>query len=65
MKRIKEKYGIESNIQLVIILIVFSVTGSIAVMVAKPLLNLVGANAETMSLWIYIPIRIFIIFPTC
>ena len=64
MKRIKEKYGIESNIQLVIILIVFSVTGSIAVMVAKPLLNLVGANAETMSLWIYIPIRIFIIFPT-
>ncbi len=64
MKKLKAKWGIDSNLQLVIILIVFSVTGSIAVAIAKPLLNIVGANADVMSLWIYVPIRIFIIFPT-
>jgi len=64
MKKLKAKWGIDSNLQLVIILIVFSVTGSIAVAIAKPLLDLVGANADVMSLWIYVPIRIFIIFPT-
>ena len=64
MKKLKAKWGIDSNLQLVIILIVFSVTGSIAVAIAKPLLNIVGANADVMSLWIYVPIRIFIIFPS-
>ena len=64
MKKLKEKWLIKSNFQLIIILVVFSITGSLALWVAKPLLNLVGANANTLSLWIYIPIRIAIIFPT-
>ena len=63
MKKLKEKWGIDSNFQLVIILIVFSVTGSIAVTIAKPVLNLVGLDKETVSPWIFWPIRIFIIFP--
>ena len=64
MKKLKEKWLIKSNFQLIIILVVFSITGSLALWVAKPLLNLVVENADTLSLWIYIPIRIAIIFPT-
>ena len=63
MNRLKEKWGIDSNFQLVIILIVFSVTGSIAVWIAKPLLDFIGLDKETLSPWIFWPIRILIIFP--
>ena len=64
MKKLKAKWGITSNLQLVIIFLVFSITGSIALWVAKPLLNLADVNSETMNIWLYIPIRIGIIFPT-
>lgn len=64
MKKLKAKWGITSNLQLVIIFLVFSITGSIALWVAKPLLNLADANSESMSTWLYVPIRIGIIFPT-
>ena len=63
MKRFKEKWGITSNFQLVIIIIVFSITGSVAVLVAKPVLDLVGLDKEALSPWVFWPIRIFIIFP--
>ncbi len=63
MNRLKEKWGIRSNFQFFIILVVFSITGSVAVLIAKPLLNLVGLEKELFSPWVFWPIRIFIIFP--
>tara|TARA_B110000008_G_scaffold91907_1_gene94160 strand:- start:364 stop:672 length:309 start_codon:yes stop_codon:yes gene_type:complete len=63
MNRLKEKWGITSNFQIIIILLVFSITGSIAVVVAKPVLNLLGLDKEVLSPWIFWPIRILIIFP--
>ena len=64
MKKLKEKWGITSNFQLMIILIVFSVTGSIAVWIAKPILDFIGLDKSAVSPWIFWPIRIAIIFPT-
>ena len=63
MRKFKKKWGITSDFQLVIILIVFSVTGSIAVWIAKPLLDFVGLDKTTLSPWVFWPIRISIIFP--
>jgi hypothetical protein len=63
MNKLKEKWGITSNFQIIIILLVFSITGSIAVWIAKPVLNLVGLDKEVVSPWLFWPIRIFIIFP--
>jgi len=63
MRKLKEKWGITSDFQLVIILIVFSVTGSIAVWIAKPLLDFVGLDKTALSPWVFWPIRISIIFP--
>ena len=63
MSRLKEKWGITSNFQIIIILIVFSITGSVAVWIAKPVLNLVGLDKEVVSPWLFWPIRILIIFP--
>ncbi len=63
MTSFKEKWGITSNFQFIIILIVFSVTGSLAVWVAKPILELVGLDKSAVSPWVFWPIRIAIIFP--
>ncbi len=63
MKRFKSKWGITSNFQLIIILIVFAITGSIAVWIAEPLLYFIGLEKTTLSPWIFWPIRISIIFP--
>lgn len=63
MTSFKEKWGITSNFQFIIILIVFSVTGSLAVWVAKPILELVGLDKSAVSPWVFWPIRIAVIFP--
>ena len=63
MKKLKEKWGIISNFQLIIIFFVFSVTGSLSLWVAKPLLDFIGLEEATLSPWIFWPIRISIIFP--
>lgn len=63
MKRLKEKWGINSNLQLLIIFFVFSITGSLALWVAKPLLSTLGMERESLSPWIFWPVRILIIFP--
>ena len=63
MKKLKEKWRINSNFQLFIILLVFTITGSVAVVIAKPVLNLIGLERTTVVPWIFWPVRILIIFP--
>ena len=63
MKKLKEKWGITSNFQLLIIFLVFSVTGSLSLWVAKPLLDFIGLEEAALSPWVFWPIRISIIFP--
>ena len=63
MNKLKEKWGITSKFQIIIILLVFSITGSIAVWIAKPVLSLVGLDKDALSPFVFWPIRIFIIFP--
>ncbi|NAS30500.1 diacylglyceryl transferase [Flavobacteriaceae bacterium R38] len=63
MEKLKKRWGIQSNLQLLIIFIVFAITGSSAAKLAAPITNLLGLNPETVSGWIYWPIRILLIFP--
>lgn len=68
MKKLKERWGIESNFQLIVILVVFSVTGSTAVYVARPFLEWIGLQPDGFSSawwgsWIYWILRILVIFP--
>jgi len=63
VNRLKKKWGITSNYQIMVILLVFSITGSIAVVITNPVLKLIGLDKYLVSPWIFWPIRIFIIFP--
>lgn len=62
-QRFKLKYGIESDKDAIIILLVFALTGSLSVKVARPVLEMLGISKETMSPWVFWPLRILIVFP--
>lgn len=63
MNKLKKRWNISSNWQLTIILIVFAITGSTAAYLSKPFTNLLGIQKESMTVWLYWPIRLIVIFP--
>ncbi|WP_445382268.1 DUF6787 family protein [Robiginitalea sp. IMCC43444] len=68
MNRLKERWGITSNWQLIVILFVFAITGSSSVYVAKPFLQWIGLTSGAFDdnwwgPWIYWSLRILLIFP--
>ncbi len=63
MKKFKEKWNISSNYQLVIILIVFAITGSLSLYVSTPILEALSIDREILSIWLFWPLKILIIFP--
>ena len=68
MEKLKERWGIKSNLQLLVIFIVFAITGSASVYVAKPFLAWIGMSKENFpdawwSAWVYWFLRLLLIFP--
>ncbi len=63
MDKLKERWGITSNVQIFLILLVFAINGSFAAWVANPVTEFIGINRETTNGFIYWPLRILLIFP--
>ena len=63
MNKLKKRWGIESNLQIVLILIVFAITGSTSAKLAGPLCELLGITEDAFSWPIYWFFRIILIFP--
>ena len=63
INNIKRKWKVKSNLQLLIIFLVFGITGSIATWISKPILDFIGLKQAVVSAWTYWPVRIIIIFP--
>ena len=68
IKKLKARWNIFSNFQLIVILIVFSVTGSTAVMIRRPILALLGLTRTTFgNEWyfqlLYYTCYVLILFP--
>lgn len=62
-KKLKQRWQIESNLQLVLILIVFSITGSTAAWVSKPFVEMLGMSDANMPKWLFTILRLILIFP--
>ncbi len=62
LDKLKSRWGVKSNFQILIIFFVFSITGSAAVYVRKLVFDLLNITSDT-SLWIKIPLYIIIIVP--
>ncbi|MDX2195347.1 MAG: DUF6787 family protein [Cytophagales bacterium] len=61
-QRLEDRWGVKGWLQLFIIIVVFALTGSSSVYVAKFILPLLGITPD-MNPWVRIPLRILIIFP--
>ena len=62
IEKLKKRWGINSNWQVIIILIVFTITGSTSVYIAKPVIEFLGITKD-LGGFIYWFLRILIIFP--
>ncbi len=63
MDKLKKRWGIDSNFQIIIIFVVFGITGSISTKLAAPVTEFIGLDVETTSSWVYWTARILLIFP--
>lgn len=63
MKKLKERWGVTSNKQIVIIFTVFAITGFSSLQLAKPCLSLIGIPDTFEPHWLYRVLRLLLIFP--
>lgn len=68
MEKLKKRWGITSNFSIILILVVFAITGTSSLKIARPFLELIGFNRDLFSdNWyftlFYWTVRILIIFP--
>ena len=59
----KKFLKVNSNFQLVIILIVFAITGSLSLYLSEFILNFLNINQNNMNILFYWFLRILILFP--
>ena len=58
---LKEKWNLKSNFQLVIILIVFAITGSSSLYISKPLMEFLSVSTDSMNIISYWILRFIIV----
>ena len=63
LNNIKDRWGIESNFQFIIIFIVFGITGSMSLLISGPILDFINLEQLITVNWVYWLVRIIIIFP--
>jgi len=62
MEKLKQRWGVTSNFQLIIIFIVFAITGSASAYLSKPFTEWLGITKEDLGGW-FTPVRLIAIFP--
>ncbi|HLU81074.1 MAG TPA: DUF6787 family protein [Flavobacteriaceae bacterium] len=69
MEKLKKRWGLESNWQIIVVLFVFAITGSSSAYLGKPLLEFFELDRETFSKGFffgglgYYSLRLIVIFP--
>ena len=62
MQGLKQRWGVASNFQLLIIFIVFAITGSASAWLSKPFCLWLGITNDDLGFW-FTPVRLLMIFP--
>jgi manganese efflux pump family protein len=64
MNKLKEKWGIKNNSQLIIILFVFTIAGSSSAYVTTPILSYFSVTQDSMHFLAYYFLKVLIVFPS-
>ena len=62
-KKIKNLFKVRDNIQLIVVFIVFAITGSLSVICSDLVLSYFDINSKSLGYFFYLILRIFVIFP--
>jgi hypothetical protein len=62
MGGLRQRWGLTSNFQLTLIIIVFAITGSASAWLSKPVCFWLGITQDDLGFW-FTPIRLILIFP--
>jgi manganese efflux pump family protein len=62
VEKLKTRWQLKSNFQLFLVIVLFSITGSMSIKVARPILEFLGITQD-MPPYFYWPLRILIVFP--
>ena len=62
MEKLKQRWNINSTFQLLIILLVFTINGSLSVALAKPFMEFIGLSLETLHPIAFWSFRILLMF---
>ncbi len=63
MASLKERWGITSNLQMVLIFIVFALTGSTSAWITRPILAYIGITKDSLHPLLYWPLSLILILP--
>jgi hypothetical protein len=63
MNKLKERWGISSNFQLVVIFIVFAINGSLSAKISYFLMDYIGLTKENLNTFLYYFILILLVMP--
>ncbi len=62
MEKLKQRWGLKSNWEILAILIAFSINGSFAAFIVRPVLSIVGINKENLNIFIFYILYIVPVF---
>ncbi len=62
LKRVEKRWKVTFKWELIVILIVFSITGSTSVMVGRPLLKVLGLTTDNLPVFLYWPLFVMCSF---
>lgn len=63
IEKLKQRWNLKTTWDVVAVLIVFSINGSFAVWVTKPVTAFFGVSPETMNFYLYKLLKFILIFP--
>jgi len=63
MEKLKQRWGLKTNWDVIAVFIAFAINGSFSAWVAKPIMTFLNLSPENTTSWIYYPLRILIVFP--
>jgi hypothetical protein len=62
MERLKKRWGVKNNVQVVIILVVFAITGSSSVYIKRPIYAWLGVEPDA-AWWVKVLLFIVVVLP--
>jgi len=62
MRKLKERWGVTSDLQFAVIFVVFAITGSASAWLSRYFCEWIGLTKDDLGFW-FTPVRLILIFP--